>query len=91
MIAFGCKSPRTTRLRSSSFGWLAVAAFSVMGCGSRHEELVAFLRSHEAEVSTGHYLVRPPDSISIHAPGAPEIDGTSPMVRPHSRQNSGSR
>lgn len=51
------------------------------GCANEHHDLVGFLRSHESEVATGSYVVRPPDSLIIHAPGASEIDGTGQMVR----------
>lgn len=43
--------------------------------------MVAFLRAHETEVATGQYVVRPPDVLAFNAPGAPEIDGASQMVR----------
>lgn len=52
------------------------------GCATTHNQLVAFLRAHDAEVSTGSYVVRPPDAIAIHAPGAPEVDGAVQQVRP---------
>jgi polysaccharide export outer membrane protein len=52
------------------------------GCASTHQQLVSFLRSNEAAVSTGHYTVNPPDVIAIHAPGAKEIDGVVQRVRP---------
>jgi polysaccharide export outer membrane protein len=57
---------------------LALAA----GCSSTHGQMAAFLRTHDAPISTGHYTVRPPDSITIHAPGAAEIDGIRQRVRP---------
>ncbi len=59
---------------------LATALFAG-GCASKHDQMVAFLRSHEAEVSTGHYVVRPPDALTINAPSAPEVDGAVQMVR----------
>lgn len=52
------------------------------GCASTHEQLVAFLRAHDAPVSTGHYTVAPPDMIAFHAPGTGEIDGVVQRVRP---------
>lgn len=51
------------------------------GCATKHDQLVAFLRSHDTEVSTGHYVVRPPDAITIHAPCADEIDGVTQGLR----------
>ena len=43
---------------------------------------MGFLRAHQQAVSTGHYTVMPPDSITIHAPVSPEIDGVKSRVRP---------
>ena len=55
----------------------------VAGCaGTTHQQMSAFLRAHEAPVSTGHYTVNPPDAIAIHAPGAQEIDGVVQRIRP---------
>jgi protein involved in polysaccharide export with SLBB domain len=64
-------------------GWLIAMAAAVLatGCAGNHDQLVEFLRSHDAEVSTGRYVVRPPDGITIHAPGATEIDGVTQIVR----------
>lgn len=67
--------------RSQRFACLALILLT--GCASTtHEQLAAFLRAHEAPVSTGHYTVNPPDAIAIHAPGAEEIDGVVQRVRP---------
>jgi polysaccharide export outer membrane protein len=49
---------------------------------TRHNQFAAFVHPNEAEVSTGHYVVRPPDAIAIHAPGIQEVDGTRAVVRP---------
>lgn len=57
---------------------LAVAS----GCATqKHSDLVAFLRAHENEISSGEYRVSPPDSIRIHAATAPEIDGVTQRIR----------
>jgi len=53
------------------------------GCATTsHGNLVAFLNAHDHAVSNGHYTVMPPDSITIHAPQAPEIDGVTQRLRP---------
>ncbi len=52
------------------------------GCGPTHGQMINFLRAHDTVASTGHYTVRPPDMLTIHAPGAEEIDGTYQVVRP---------
>ncbi len=63
--------------------WCGVLAVPLTtGCATTHAQLVAFLRSNDAAVSTGHYTVNPPDSVAIHAPGAGEIDGVVQRVRP---------
>lgn len=55
---------------------------SVTGCASQnHADLVAFLRAHENEISSGEYRVAPPDAIRIHAATAPEIDGVTQQIR----------
>ncbi|MFQ5806473.1 MAG: polysaccharide biosynthesis/export family protein [Phycisphaerae bacterium] len=59
-----------------------MAILLATGCAPTHGQLVAFLRSNDAAVSTGHYTVNPPDAITIHAPGAGEIDGVMQQVRP---------
>jgi polysaccharide export outer membrane protein len=54
----------------------------VSGCvTTQHDQLVDFVHSHESEVSTGHYTVHPPDTIAIHSPNVPEVDGTTQAVR----------
>ena len=69
--------------RSSTAHLLAALSATVFlaGCAGTHAQLVEFLRAHDTEVSTGHYVVRPPDAIAIHAPGAAEIDGVAQVVR----------
>ena len=83
MAAFCRRNPQSA---GNAWRWagsfLAATALSLAGCATTHEQLVGFLRAHEVEVSTGHYVVRPPDSIVIHSPDVPEIDGTSQMLRP---------
>lgn len=76
------RSPYTVGL-SFAAGWgAALTVLFATGCASTHEQLMAFLRSNDAAISTGHYTVNPPDSIAIHAPGAGEIDGVVQRVRP---------
>ena len=80
----GCSSG-VTRLRSTApagiFAPLIVLSLAT-GCSSTHGQMAAFLRTHDAPMAAGSYTVRPPDSITIHAPGATEIDGIQQRVRP---------
>jgi len=83
-MAVLCRTaPRPVRPLQRWVGWLFwwAVALSCAGCATTHDQLVAFLRAHDVEVSTGSYVVRPPDAIAIHAPGAPEVDGTVQQVR----------
>lgn len=57
--------------------------FFLPGCATpRHGEMVSFLRANETTTATGEYRIMPPDSITIHAPRAPEIDGVVQRLRP---------
>lgn len=84
MVAVCTSVVRLGRCRLSCATGIAVAvvALGTSGCATTtHAQMVAFLRAHETEVATGQYVVRPPDVIAFHTPGAPEIDGASQMVR----------
>jgi len=59
-----------------------LTAVLVAGCASTHDQLVDFVRAGDAAISTGQYTVHPPDAVTIHAPGATEIDGVMQRVRP---------
>jgi protein involved in polysaccharide export with SLBB domain len=72
--------PVHRRCPAAAAGVLALAALT--GCGPPRDQYVHFLRSHEQVVSTGEYRVAPPDALAVHAPVAPEIDGTVEQVRP---------
>lgn len=82
MVVLGRRSPQTARHIRPLLGWLSVlAALTASGCASKHDQLVAFLRSQETQVATGQYVVRPPDVIAFHSPDAPELDGMNQAVR----------
>lgn len=61
--------------------WLGTMGL-LTGCGPSQKQITAFLKAHEATVSAGQYTVMPPDTIAIHSPTAPEIDGVTQRVRP---------
>jgi len=76
---------RPARLKRTAAKLLAAAIVGLVsaGCASNpHGQLAAFLKAHEQSVSTGQYVVQPPDIITIHAAVAPEIDGAVRRVRP---------
>jgi len=71
------------RLPAACCALLGGGVLLAAGCATpTHEQVVAFLRSNDAVVSTGHYTVMPPDVLVVHAPDAPEIDGVAQRVRP---------
>jgi polysaccharide export outer membrane protein len=75
--------PRAAAAVLGCAAWLVFASpLGLAGCASTHAQLVEFLRAHEVEVSTGHYVVRPPDIIAIHSPDVAEVDGAEQTVRP---------
>jgi len=78
----GMRRSRGPSLRRVAGCLLVCVSATLCGCATTHNQLVAFLRAHDTEVSTGSYVVRPPDAIAIHAPGAPEVDGTVQQLRP---------
>lgn len=80
MAAHGKQQGRHCGLRPAWCTTLFALAVTA-GCSNNHEQLKLFLRAGEAEVSTGQYVVRPPDRVTIHAPGAPELDGSTQTVR----------
>lgn len=75
------KTASTRRGELGRAAFVALTASLLAGCSTTHDQLVAFVRQHEAEVATGTYRVRPPDALAVHAPNAPEVDGTQQMVR----------
>jgi len=83
MVVHRRRIPRARRYGLRVGGLLTGAATLLLtGCATTHEQLVDFLHAHDVEVSTGHYVVHPPDVIAVHAPDSPEIDGAQQVVRP---------
>ena len=82
MTAYPRTTQRAGRPTAKALGWVVLTlSLGASGCATYdHSNMVAFLRAHEAEVAVGQTVVRPPDIIAIHAPGALEIDGANVMV-----------
>ncbi len=60
---------------------LAGVGIAASGCGPNHEDLKVFLKAHEHKVSASEYRLTPPDVVMISAPGCPEVDGDTQLVR----------
>ncbi len=69
------------RVWTSSLTLLAVLALASGCSGNRHGDLVEFVRAHDLSVSSGQYVLMPPDEITIHAPVSSEVDGTVHRLR----------
>lgn len=61
---------------------LAAVGALASGCQSTHQDVVAFLKAHEHEVSAIEYRVGIPDVLQISAPQVLEIDRVTQTVRP---------
>jgi polysaccharide export outer membrane protein len=69
--------------RAILVGTLLLGALSLTGCfSSRPEDIEAFLKPYEVEVTAKTYVFEPPDAIAIQCSMVPEIDGQSQVIRP---------
>lgn len=70
---------------SKKFGMamlLASTAF-VAGCfSSNPEDIQAFVKPYEVNVTTDHYILQPPDEIEIHCTQVPEVHLQRQRIRP---------
>lgn len=63
-------------------GAAAVIVLSLAGgCTPSDQQVNSFIHAWEASVSAPDYRVQPPDTLEISSPTAPEIDGSSQVVR----------
>jgi polysaccharide biosynthesis/export protein len=72
---------KSERNRAPRLALAALLCAAAAGCEAKHGEIAAFARSPEAQVAAAQYSVSPPDSLRIHAPQVPEIDGSLQTVR----------
>lgn len=62
---------------------LLTVLFTFSGCfSSRPEDIEAFLKPFEADVTAEEYILQPPDEIEIHCSKVPEIDQQRQRIRP---------
>jgi len=55
----------------------------VSGCfSSKPENIAAFVKPHQANVTDREYVFQPPDELSIHCPAVPQIDDQLQRIRP---------
>jgi len=61
--------------------WLIVISLS--GCfSSRPEDIEAFLKPHQVQVTSDKYVLQPPDEIEVRCARVPEINGQRQRIRP---------
>jgi len=73
-------------MRYTHIIWVAallLSSLGLTGCfSSRPEDIEAFLRPRDANVTTGSYVLQPPDGIEIHCTNVPEIHLQRQRIRP---------
>jgi polysaccharide export outer membrane protein len=62
---------------------LLIIVTSLTGCfSSRPEDIEAFLKPHQVQVTSDKYVLQPPDEIEIHCAKVPEIHLQRQRIRP---------
>lgn len=68
--------------RSPARRWMAVILLALMPAGCRYDDVDGFVPSPSQVVARTPYTVAPPDTLTILAPQAPEINQATPTVHP---------
>lgn len=70
-------------LRSTAVATLVVALSLVAGCfSSNPEDIRAFVKPYEVDVTADNYVFQPPDEIEIHCSQVPEVHLQRQRIRP---------
>lgn len=70
-----------TRLIKVSF--LTLMMFSLTGCfSSNPEDIIAFSKPYEVDVTSDEYILQPPDEIIVYCAKVPEINEQRQKIRP---------
>ena len=70
-------------LRVKVMAALSLMTISGMGCfSSRPEDIEAFLKPRQVNVTAKTYILQPPDEIEVHCSKVPEIDRQRQQIRP---------
>jgi protein involved in polysaccharide export with SLBB domain len=76
---------RTTVTRGSVLGYIALLGSIILvgGCFSSHpEDIQAFAKPYEVNVTTDKYVMQPPDEVEIHCAQVVEINMQREKIRP---------
>ena len=66
-----------------SLGLAMLLLLGATGCfSSKPENIAAFVKPHQTNVTSREYVFQPPDELSVHCSKVPEIDGQVQRVRP---------
>lgn len=52
------------------------------GCSPSDQDIIAFVKPYQRDVTSSRYILMPPDIIEIHSTKVPEIDGVYQQIRP---------
>lgn len=70
-------------LKPLGFVALLFAISLIAGCfSSNPEDIRAFVKPHEVNVTAENYVLQPPDEVEIHCPDIPPIDMQRQRIRP---------
>jgi len=70
-------------LKQFALGCLLAAVCSLAGCySSNPEDIQAFVKPYEVDVTSEDYILQPPDEIEIHCSQVPEIHLRRQYIRP---------
>lgn len=71
------------RSKTLALGVLLIAISFLTGCFSANpEDIRAFVKPYEVDVTSENYIFQPPDEIEIHCSQVPEIDLQRQRIRP---------
>lgn len=74
--------PTAAGIRFVCLSLMLALVLGTIGCVPQYTDFDAFIKRPRPIVGGKPYVIEPPDSISIIAPGAPEIDGQGGSLRP---------
>ena len=60
---------------------LVAVALAVTGCGPSRNDIDAFLKPYEVNVTLDEYKLQPPDSITVSCSKVPQLNGVSQSIR----------
>lgn len=72
---------KSTKMRFTVFV-LSALLFCLAGCGPTTNDIEAFVKPYQRDVTSSRYILMPPDEIEVHCKKVPEIDLEFQQIRP---------